>query len=860
MGQLKEELILESGNFNRNINSAISSIERLNNSSKNGSGITDMLTSKLSNAGSVTGMVSGAVKYFAGAVGVAMGAQQIFSKILDNSTTLAGAYKIAIAEGTSVVNTFFSCIASGDFSPLIDGLNNVIESARNAAIQIKTLKLMISNNGVAEAYSEMKIAKATEQVRRYGKDSKEGKAAAKIIESEQKKVVYYKTQDAGQYFKAGMAEYNKYASQKGAPRMTYTAWSAMFGSQNRVNRQKEKYDQENSFIDQHSSIDQEGHIQHDRYAERMISSNGYRSRNSYFKTASLKGEGGKTVNETVNGLMSEGYQATTGAYNSMSRSDRLLGYGKSGKSGGGTRIGGRNRTGRTGRTTITKKTPYQEAVEKYNTDNSNINKDSVDGLEIIIKDLEKINTLEKDSAKLKAHTAEIDKLKSQITDIIAEKSKTLNGINEIISNTEKDLADTSDTTKQTEDAKDLNEYYKQRWQIQMNLAKLNNDDTEENRSRELSLLQEGISKGYIKEADYHDEIIKLQEKENEENYQKSLNEAGYITKLDVELDHYRELVNKAKTLDDYKKAVNNYRSKTKEDANKRYDAANSTNDGSRQGIQDTIDALQDKMRFDTGDELKKDKKIVAELNDQLDKLNNTPLENLVANFDKVEDAVNSLSTTFSDLNSFLSETFGKSEVVGELSKVFSVMSDGMKIVDDLSKSYEAITKVIDMFTVSEDEAEAAEAAKAMTNATEAGTNAASIGVSTAKTTANLAEGKSSFIAGIGNVIKAFTSMGVPGYILMFAAVAGVISLFAKAMGAFAEGGIVNSNMKHGDSNLIRVNGGEMVLTTNQQTNLFKMLNNGNGIGGYSGNVQFRISGKDLVGTLSNYNNKISKIN
>lgn len=75
----------------------------------------------------------------------------------------------------------------------------------------------------------------------------------------------------------------------------------------------------------------------------------------------------------------------------------------------------------------------------------------------------------------------------------------------------------------------------------------------------------------------------------------------------------------------------------------------------------------------------------------------------------------------------------------------------------------------------------------------------------------------------------------------------------KGLSAFAKGGIVGGNSTTGDKNVIRANSGEMILTKAQQGTLFNMLNGKGGLGG--GNVEFKIRGTDLVGTLNNYNQK-----
>lgn len=76
---------------------------------------------------------------------------------------------------------------------------------------------------------------------------------------------------------------------------------------------------------------------------------------------------------------------------------------------------------------------------------------------------------------------------------------------------------------------------------------------------------------------------------------------------------------------------------------------------------------------------------------------------------------------------------------------------------------------------------------------------------------------------------------------------------------FATGGIVGGSSMIGDNILVGVNSGEMILNRRQQANLFNLLD-----GKYTPNtatnqnVKFTISGKDLVATLNNYNDKAKR--
>jgi len=100
-------------------------------------------------------------------------------------------------------------------------------------------------------------------------------------------------------------------------------------------------------------------------------------------------------------------------------------------------------------------------------------------------------------------------------------------------------------------------------------------------------------------------------------------------------------------------------------------------------------------------------------------------------------------------------------------------------------------------------------------------------------------------------------------IAMGTVAATVTSMFTKfaSIGKFAEGGIVGGNRSIGDYNIARVNSGEMILNGSQQKRLFHLLNsNGNGTTESSvQKVELVVRGKDLVGTLDNYNRHINRI-
>lgn len=117
---------------------------------------------------------------------------------------------------------------------------------------------------------------------------------------------------------------------------------------------------------------------------------------------------------------------------------------------------------------------------------------------------------------------------------------------------------------------------------------------------------------------------------------------------------------------------------------------------------------------------------------------------------------------------------------------------------------------------------------------------------------------------VANTAKAATgaaasqaSIPYVGPILAIAAVATILAALAAATPKFANGGIVQGNSKYGDRLLARVNAGEAILNQRQQKRLLDIADGKGGNGAQQ--VQFFISGKDLVGVIRNNNSATSRI-
>lgn len=123
------------------------------------------------------------------------------------------------------------------------------------------------------------------------------------------------------------------------------------------------------------------------------------------------------------------------------------------------------------------------------------------------------------------------------------------------------------------------------------------------------------------------------------------------------------------------------------------------------------------------------------------------------------------------------------------------------------------------------------------------------------------------MAAIGQCILGFAqasaqaaSLGPWGWLAFVGAGLGTLATMISTIQGFSNGGIIGGASTHGDMQLARVNAGEMILNNTQQARLFDLLDGGASMIGYgSRKVEFKISGQNLVGTLRNYNNKMSKV-
>lgn len=128
------------------------------------------------------------------------------------------------------------------------------------------------------------------------------------------------------------------------------------------------------------------------------------------------------------------------------------------------------------------------------------------------------------------------------------------------------------------------------------------------------------------------------------------------------------------------------------------------------------------------------------------------------------------------------------------------------------------------------------------------------------------------VAGIKALSNAYLELAASEYLAAHAsipfagyAVGAGFATAAKAlvmsMQAFANGGIVGGNRLFGDTQYVRINSGEMVLSGSQQKKLFNLLDGGYSTlkGSNGSEVTFKVKGRDLIAVMNNQNDKMGKI-
>lgn len=187
---------------------------------------------------------------------------------------------------------------------------------------------------------------------------------------------------------------------------------------------------------------------------------------------------------------------------------------------------------------------------------------------------------------------------------------------------------------------------------------------------------------------------------------------------------------------------------------------------------------------------------------------------------------------------------------------------GVQILTGLAQIMQTISSLSELTAAAETAAATAKLTGAEVSVTASATQAtaqtAAAAADTAATEVMLANAKKRAAAGIGAAAaEAASSVAMTpwvGPVLAAAAFASMLALMTR-LPKMSTGGVFAGNA-HGDMNLARVNGGEMILNKSQQARLFNILDGKAGIGGgRNTEIVFKIDGTTLKGVMRNIDGK-----
>ena len=241
---------------------------------------------------------------------------------------------------------------------------------------------------------------------------------------------------------------------------------------------------------------------------------------------------------------------------------------------------------------------------------------------------------------------------------------------------------------------------------------------------------------------------------------------------------------------------------------------------------------------------KKNPEVKVEPKIDIDKLNEDykkAIDNLVSG---KTDAIKTVASEFDNLTNSI-VAFSDAIQNGDGFAAFEAF--GQSILNTLD-NIQQFSEAMNQMKTAQQAASAAVAAGASTE----------IAANSAKAASNIATTGTELTAAGAKATSSAAGLPFPANLAAMAAALGaVMSMVSmvKGLGKFANGGIVSGATSIGDYNLARVNSGEMILNGKQQQNLFNQLNQPSQRAESSGNsnVQFKISGRELVGVLNNYN-------
>ena len=182
--QLTEKLVLDSSNFDKNIGNVIKKVEELKNKGKGiGGGFNSSFGKMIEKATGFNGSMGslvGVVGKFSGALGVAISAGEAFNKTIHSSQLLEDELGATQQTVNTVVDNFFRSLASADFSVFNNGIDTMIQRAREAYDELDKLWNMAQSFGVRSARQNNQFEKNLQFIRE-NKD-RQDYATKKLVE------------------------------------------------------------------------------------------------------------------------------------------------------------------------------------------------------------------------------------------------------------------------------------------------------------------------------------------------------------------------------------------------------------------------------------------------------------------------------------------------------------------------------------------------------------------------------------------------------------------------------------------------------------------------------------------------------
>ena len=205
--QLTERITLDSSKFDENIQKVIRKVEELKQQgNKVGGGFDSSMGKMIQKATGFNGSLSslvGVVGKFGVGLGVVTTAGEAFGKMLHSSQTLGDSFGATQQSVNTVVDNFFRSLASGDFSPFLNGMDNMVSHARAAYNAMDELWNMAQSFGVQNARLNNKFNENLNKIRKL-KDKDDEKSKKEVARLKQENQNIINTQKEG-----GEKLYNK---------------------------------------------------------------------------------------------------------------------------------------------------------------------------------------------------------------------------------------------------------------------------------------------------------------------------------------------------------------------------------------------------------------------------------------------------------------------------------------------------------------------------------------------------------------------------------------------------------------------------------------------------------------------------